>query len=321
MLRSNLSLALNYNLDDFTTKNLFMPTIDKFLQFQLGIANEYRILEAEVYISSHDFRFPHKAPMEHIYLNLLNGVNRVGKLLDIPISIFITFDRRQCPNYCKDSARFFSSIKVGGVSKIYYILFTTDELFSFLYFKETGSANEINENITSTENFDSEICKNKDLLEDIKITIETNYIKGFLDNHNLEIGLSYISCTDNSGYPIYHRDFPSIRDVAVGSILDIKIDNSTKIGKVSEYSLSEDKEIEGLIQFFDGVLQRRGFNAYINTDFDKIKTIFVPSNIARNFEDYNYTRVTCLARYKQPIEKDQYGWIALQVVENIKIIR
>ena len=141
------------------------------------------------------------------------------------------------------------------------------------------------------------------------------YIKGYLDNHNLDKGLSFVSCTDDSGYPIYHVDFPTILEIEVGSVLELEISNSYKFGKVVKYKLLDDKEIDGLIQFFDGFLQKRGFNAYINTNLNDVNTVFVPSSIAKNFEEFIDVEVSCLARNKKPIQQNQYKWTALEVVK------
>ena len=97
--------------------------------------------------------------------------------------------------------------------------------------------------------------------------------------------------------------------------MGLTIDNNHKFGKVVAYNLLEDKEIQGLIQFFDGVLQKRGFNAYINTNLNDVSTVFVPSDIAKNFEEFIDVEVSCLARNKKPIQKNQYKWTALEVVK------
>lgn len=313
MLKSNLSLDLNYNLNNTAIENLFKPIISEFLHYQIGSADEFKVLEAEAYISSYDFKNPQKASMEYMYLTFLDRINRIKKSLDIPISIFITFDKRQCSDYCSDSGRHFSSIKVGGVSKVYYILFTTDELFDFLYSKESSYVNEAN---NSTLESDSKDHDNKGLTESEKIVSVKKYEQGYLDNHNLDKKLSFVRCSKDSGYPIYHRDFPNILELKVGSILEVKIDcSNNKFGRVIEYHLSEDKEIENLVQFFDGTLTRRGSHVYIDTNLDDVKTIFVPSDLAKKFDESVDFKVYCLARNKTPIQKDQYDWVALQVVK------
>ena len=315
MLKSNLSLDLNYNFNNLAIEDFFKPIVSDFLHYQIGSVEDFKVLEAEAYISSYDFKNPQKAPMEHIYLSFLDRISRSKKFLDIPISVFITFDKRQCSNYCSDSNRYFSSIKVGGVSKVYYILFTTDELFDFLYSKETGYVEEAKSNIADCDT-DLTANSNKDIVKIDKIISENEHIKGYLDNHNLDKGLSFVSCSEDSGYPIYHRDFPNILQSQVGSILEVEIDYSTsKFGRVVEWHLSEDKEIEGLIQYFDGIFFRRSFHAYITTNLGDVKTIFVPSNIAMKFKEFSDIKVSCLARNKKPIQEDQYEWTALQVVE------
>ena len=136
MLKSNLSLNLSYNLDNTAKEYLFKPIISKFLYCQTGTTEDFEILQAETYISSYDFKNSQITSMEYVYLNFVNEISRAKGFLDIPINIFITFDKRQCPNYCDDSGRYFSSIKIGGISKVYYILFSTDEIFDFLYSKD-----------------------------------------------------------------------------------------------------------------------------------------------------------------------------------------
>lgn len=315
MLKSNLSLDLIYNLDKTTNEYLFKPIISNFLYCQTGTIKEFEILQAETYISSYDFKNNQITPMEYVYLNFINRISRAKGSLDIPINIFITFDKRQCPNYCDDSGRYFSSIKIGGVSKVYYVLFSTDEIFDFIYSKESDYVEEMKIHVPYCDSR-LEDSSDKDIVESMRVVSGSRYIKGYLDNHNIERGLSFVSISNDSGFPIYHRDFPDILEFKVGSIFELNIDTSNKIEKVVEYHLSEDDQIKGLVQSFNGVLRKRGFSAYITTDSDDIKTIFVPSNIARDFEAHVDIEVSCFARNKKPIQDNQYEWIALQVVES-----
>ena len=189
-------------------------------------------------------------------------------------------------------------------------------IYDFLYSKENGYVEEAKSNIADCDT-DLTANSNKDIVKIDKIISENEHIKGYLDNHNLDKGLSFVSCSDDSGYPIYHRDFPSILEIKVGSVLEleIEINSSYQFGKVVEYRLSDDNEINGLIQFFDGVLNKRGFNAYIKTNVNDVNTIFVPSIIAKDFESYIDVDVFCLARNRKPIGENQYKWVALQVVQ------
>lgn len=312
MLKSNLSLDLNYNLNSTAIENLFKPIVSDFLHYQIGSIEGFKILDAEAYISSYDFKNPQKASMEHIYLSFLDRINRIKNSLDIPISIFITFDKRQCSDYCSNSERHFSSIKVGGVSKVYYILFTTDELFDFLYSKEIGHVEE-----------DSMVCcdsvskndSNKDQPETDRVVSESKCIKGYLDNHNLIKELSFISVSDEDGYPIYHRDFPDILDVEVGSVLELEISNAYTLGKVIGYKSLDLQEIEGVIQSFTGILSKRNSVGFITTNIEDMSPIFVPPRLAKNFDDSKFIKVICLARNKKPLEANQYKWSALRVIE------
>ena len=319
MLKSNLSLSLNYNLSISATESFFKPEISSFLYSQTGIVEEFRILDAEAYISSYDFKDPQIVSVEYIYLNFLDQISSSKNSLNIPISVFITFDKRQCTEYCDKSGRSYSSIKVGGVSKVYYILFNTDEVYDFIYSKEI-SYNKEAEISTYCYGGDLEYQPDENIENSGVTVLPDECVKGYLDNHNVDRGLSYVSCTDDSGYPIYHKDFPKILELAIGSIVELDIDYSCNFGRVVGYNELKDKEIEGLIQFFDGVLQKRGLNAYINTDLDAVKTIFVPSNIAIDYEENNHIRVVCLARNKKPLEIGQYEWVALKIEKNNKII-
>lgn len=315
MLKSNLSLDLIYNLDKTTNEYLFKPIISNFLYCQTGTIKEFEILQAETYISSYDFKNNQITPMEYVYLNFINRISRAKGSLDIPINIFITFDKRQCPNYCNDSGRYFSSIKIGGVSKVYYVLFSTDEIFDFIYSEEKNDEKEFKD---VSFNIDLKPKDNDDkvIIETDSVILENIFRKGYLDNHNIDKGLSFLRCSEDSGYPVYHRDFPDVLQFKVGTILEVEVDyNSSKFGRVIKYYLSEDKEIEGLIQYFNGILRKRSFNAYITTNLDDLKTIFVPSNIAINFEGFSEVQVSCLARNKKPMQEDQCEWVALQVVE------
>lgn len=312
MLRSNLSLDLNYNLNSIAMEDLFKPIIREFIHHQIGFVEKFEVLEADAYISSYDFKNPQKASMEHIYLSFLNRINRIEESLDIPISVFITFDKRQCSNYCSDSDRHFSSIKVGGVSKVYYILFTTDEIFNFLYSIEIDHTEE-----DSMVCYDS-VSKNdsdKNQSETDKVVLENKCIKGYLDNHNLIKELSFVSVSDEDGYPVYHRDYPDIVNVDIGSVLELEVNNAYTLGKVISYKQSDSREIEGVIQSFTGTLSKINSVGFITTGIEGMSPIFVPPKLAKNFDDSKFIKVMCLARNKKPLESNQYKWSALRVVK------
>lgn len=230
----------------------------------------------------------------------------------VKTKVCVTFDKRVCNKLNVNSGRYYNTLSIGGVDLVYFILFNLDEIYDFLYSKEVGYVEEVENNIADCDT-DLIDYSNKGIVETDKIISENKHIKGYLDNHNIDKGLSFVSCSEDSGYPVYHRDFPSILEIKVGSVLELEINSSYQFGKVVEYRLSDDKEIEGLIQFFDGVLSKRGFNAYINTNSDDVKTIFVLPDLARKFEDYSNIYVSCLACNKKPVEQNQYKWVALQV--------
>lgn len=314
MLTSNLSLGLIYNFNDFAVEELFRPIIKNFLSYQNNAATSFIVLGADEYITSYDFKRSSKVPIKYIYLNILNNIEKNNGVLDIPVGIFITLDKNQCPNYCSHSNRYYSTISIGGVDKVFYILLSTDEIFDFLYNKETGGDIEYlkvkDSKSTNIENTNS-----------IKISVDTkkpivDYIKGYVDNHNLIKGLSFISISNKDGYPIYHRDFPDIVNIEVGSIIELEISNAYALGKVIDYKLTDLQEIEGLIQSFTGILSKINSVAFISPDLEDMSTIFVPPSLAKNFEDSKFIKVLCLARNKKPLEKNQYEWSALRVIKN-----
>lgn len=312
MLRSNFSLDLSYNLNSIAMEDLFKPIIRKFLYHQIGSIVKFEVLDADVYISSYDFKNPKTLSMENIYLSFLNGINRIEDSLDVPVSVFITFDKRQCSNYCSKSDRYFSSIKVGGISKVFYILFTTDEIFNFLYSTEIGYTEE-----DSPDCYDSvsRNDSNKDQLQADKVVLENKYIKGYLDNHNLIKGLSFVSVSDEDGYPMYHKDFPDIVDIDVGTVLELEVNNAYTLGKVISYEQSDATEIEGVIQSFTGTLSKVNSVGFITTSTEGMPPIFVPPKLAKNFDDSKFIKVICLARNKKPLESNQYKWSALRVIK------
>lgn len=312
MLRSNFSLDLSYNLNSIAMEDLFKPIIRKFLYHQIGSIVKFEVLDADVYISSYDFKNPKTLSMENIYLSFLNGINRIEDSLDVPVSVFITFDKRQCSNYCSKSDRYFSSIKVGGISKVFYILFTTDEIFNFLYSTEIGYTEE-----DSPDCYDSvsRNDSNKDQLQADKVVLENKYIKGYLDNHNLIKGLSFVSVSDEDGYPVYHKDFPDIVDIDVGTVLELEVNNAYTLGKVISYEQSDATEIEGVIQSFTGTLSKVNSVGFITTSTEGMSPIFVPPKLAKNFDDSKFIKVICLARNKKPLESNQYKWSALRVIK------
>ena len=317
MLKSNLSLSLNYNLSILATESFLKPEISSFLYFQTGLVEEFRILDAEEYISSYDFKDPQIVPIEYIYLKFLDQMSFSKNSLNIPISVFITFDKRQCTEYCNKSGRSYSSIKIGGVSKIYYILFSIDEIYDFIYSKEIGYTEEDSPGCYDSV---SRNYSNKDQLQADKVVLENKYIKGYLDNHNLIKGLSFVSVSDEDGYPVYHRDFPDIVDIDVGTVLELEVNNAYTLGKVISYEQSDASEIEGVIQSFTGTLSKINSIGFITTSTEGMSPIFVPPKLAKNFDDSKFIKVICLARNKKPLESNQYKWSALRVKNRNKTL-
>ena len=310
--KSNYILDINSNIKNDISSEYINEIVSVFLsKFNIS---DFSYINPENQITYLDFK-NRNIKFDYFYENIMFDALKYDNSVKVKTKVCVTFDKRVCDKLNVESGRYYNTLSVGGVDLVYFILFTLDEIYDFLYSRETSYVEEAKSNIADCDT-DLTANSNKDIVKIDKIISENEHIKGYLDNHNLDKGLSFVSCSEDSGYPIYHRDFPNILQSQVGSILEVEIDYSTsKFGRVVEWHLSEDKEIEGLIQYFDGIFFRRSFHAYITTNLGDVKTIFVPSNIAMKFKEFSDIKVSCLARNKKPIQEDQYEWTALQVVE------
>ena len=311
--KSNYILDINSNIKNDISSEYINEIVSVFLsKFNIS---DFSYINPENQITYLDFK-NRNIKFDYFYENIMFDALKYDNSVKVKTKVCVTFDKRVCDKLNVESGRYYNTLSVGGVDLVYFILFTLDEIYDFLYSRETSYVEEAKSNIADCDT-DLTANSNKDIVKIDKIISENEHIKGYLDNHNLDKGLSFVSCSDDSGYPIYHRDFPSILEIKVGSVLEleIEINSSYQFGKVVEYRLSDDNEINGLIQFFDGVLNKRGFNAYIKTNVNDVNTIFVPSIIAKDFESYIDVEVFCLARNRKPIGENQYKWVALQVVQ------
>ncbi|WP_298639783.1 hypothetical protein [uncultured Cardiobacterium sp.] len=127
---SNFVIGITLNKYDKIFTCFFQKEIEKFL-FVRDIYN-FDIVPFEEQISFSDFYRNEKIKFEYFYKYLLN-TSRNGEKIEVKTKICISFDKVLCSKLCDKTNRYYNYISIGGVEKIYFLLFKLEEIYCFLY--------------------------------------------------------------------------------------------------------------------------------------------------------------------------------------------
>lgn len=137
--------------------------------------------------------------------------------------------------------------------------------------------------------------------------------KGYIDHVNKERELSYIVTGLDTGLGIYHKKFPDIKKVPVGTVVEVGF---LKVGKKRPISwkVSNEQKINNLCDNFSGVLNKiAGKNFAFITSGET--NIFVPPDLASSFNEVHDVPVKCFAIRKANRE-GKIGWRAVKLSQN-----
>lgn len=253
--------------------------------------DDYEFINFEHHLSHQDFANTKNSIVSHIYNQFLKDIKRDKETGEVSFKkkVCISLDDRLCTEICPNTGRKITAIKLANIELAYFIYFDIKEFFNFVYSNIAYNPIEERQLITS---------------------------KGVIDNHNFERGdrnLTFVLISQNEGIPIYHSQFQNIINFPIGSIIEITYFVKDKRKIVDKISLSEDKEIKGLCEFFEGHLYRRQ-NSQVATIEHGDGKIFVPSRLVLNvFEENKYYHVMCLAIKKSIEEENKLEWEAMEI--------
>lgn len=134
------------------------------------------------------------------------------------------------------------------------------------------------------------------------------YIHGVIDHINNEKALTYVATGHDTGFALLHKNFSGLSVVPPGTI--VEIGSHERDGPPIDWRISEEKEISGLFETFQGTLQRangKGF-AFIRSRED----VFVTPDIAKDFNFEQQYAVTCIA-IKRTNKQGKTGWRAVNI--------
>lgn len=153
----------------------------------------------------------------------------------------------------------------------------------------------------------------KELAQEILISLDEDnifYQKVVIDHHNKNKEMAYVIIDVDEGMPIYYGKFPNVKNLAIGTVLDIaysKINNKKPLC----LKISEVQEIQGLCKLFTGDLTKvfdKNF-AFIKSDNE---SIFVPPAIADSYQYDIIYKVQCRA-IKGKNKQGKIGWRAVEI--------
>lgn len=135
-------------------------------------------------------------------------------------------------------------------------------------------------------------------------------VRGVIEHHNKTKEMAYVLFGTDEGMPIFYGKFPHVKNMEVGTVLEISYSKINHKKPVSIKVVSE-KEIGGLCQIFTGVLNRvsdKNF-AFIKSGEE---SVFVPPNLAEGYQHSVTYQVQCRV-IKSRNKQGKLGWRAVEI--------
>lgn len=161
----------------------------------------------------------------------------------------------------------------------------------------------------------AEIVKIGSLFKIQETNIEPEYLQAVIYKQDTKKSRAHIySLSEPNGTMISYSECPMIKDYAEGSIINIKTFHDNNRNVIESLSLSEDIQIHGLFERFEGSLYSSSENDITSVLYDEGE-IFVPERLVGNHYDLDKLySVLCCALKKQIVDKHGkiYDWVAVK---------
>lgn len=131
--KSNYILDLNSNIKNDISSNYINEVVRGFLsKFSIS---DFTYIEPENQITYLDFK-NRNIKFEYFYENIMFDALKCDNSVKVKSKVCVTFDKRVCDKLNVDSGRYYNTLSIGGQDLVYFILFTLDEIYDYVYEKE-----------------------------------------------------------------------------------------------------------------------------------------------------------------------------------------
>ena len=127
---SNYILDFNSNIKNDISSKYINEVVRSFLN-KLSIS-EFSYIEPENQITYLDFK-NRSVKFNYFYENIMFDALKSDSSVKLRTKVCVTFDKRICDKLNVDSGRYYNTLSVGGVDLVYFILFTLDEVYDYIY--------------------------------------------------------------------------------------------------------------------------------------------------------------------------------------------
>lgn len=128
--KSNYILDLNSNIKNDISSKYINEIVIKFLsEFSIS---DFLYIKPENQITYLDFK-NRNIKFDYFYENIMFDALKRDNSVEVKTKVCVTFDKRVCDKLSVDSGRYYNTLSVGGVDLVYFILFTLDEIYDYIY--------------------------------------------------------------------------------------------------------------------------------------------------------------------------------------------
>jgi len=127
---SNYILDFNSNIKNDISSKYINEVVRSFLN-KLSIS-DFSYIEPENQITYLDFK-KRNIKFNYFYENIMFDALKSDSSVKLRTKVCVTFDKRVCDKLNVDSGRYYNTLSVGGIDLVYFILFTLDEVYDYIY--------------------------------------------------------------------------------------------------------------------------------------------------------------------------------------------
>lgn len=128
--KSNYILDLNSNIKNDILSKYINEVVKIFLnKFSIS---DFSYIKPENQITYLDFK-KRNVDFNYFYENIMFDALKSDSSVKIRTKVCVTFDKRVCDKLNVDSGRYYNTLSVGGVDLVYFILFSLDEIYDYVY--------------------------------------------------------------------------------------------------------------------------------------------------------------------------------------------
>ena len=339
--QSNFVFGLQGNLFQDFLSQVAHPIIQDIIG-----TDDYEIIDFDKHLSSLDFDQSKRKEsiFPEFYLNFLGDIIKENNAVSFKKKVCITLDEILCTDTCQNTGRKITTIKLAGVALAYFIYFDIKEFFAFVYnnksqkhqsqkdtnirfendiefkndyktdnqIENTQQVNKQNLNVLDESIIPKLFARNKK--NDTNLDIDIVEKIGYIHNINNERGFSFIhdSKDGNTGFPIYHSDFPEIKNYPIGTAIRAFGNLYNDKFYVDNYEVIDVDELPFDLMRLNGTLK-----LYENSTFAIIRTgiggVYVSLDLIKGYAPNIIHQVECIAIEAYDHKRQEKGWKAIWV--------